>query len=77
MESSWPGSEPGQPTWSRMGCACWRPRSEAWGRRMLALWRSRCIHAAFWKGWWTGAAVIGLLAASGAVQFYLAVLRGR
>jgi hypothetical protein len=44
---------------------------------MLALWRSRCIHAAFWKGWWTGAAVIGLLAASGAVQFYLAVLRGR
>lgn len=57
--------------WARVGCTCWQPRSEAWSRRVLTLWRSRCIHAAFWKGWWTGLLLAGWIAGWAAVQFYV------
>jgi hypothetical protein len=56
--------------WSRQGCACWRPETEPAWRRLVVLWRTRCPHAAFWKGVVAGALLFGWGMASAALHFY-------
>lgn len=59
--------------WSREGCACWSPVTVPRGRRLVQLWRTRCVHAAFWKGFLVGALVWGWLILDAAIQFYLTI----